>query len=113
MKAFHIHSRCLTSVGALDQIGFLEWRLRDEGWWRNGGASRGAGALSRRFLHPLHGHKHARKLLQRHVAELRGERAGWILQTHQPARVTCEDGSKKRFTLLQIHFCLVGFFRRF
>lgn len=91
MKAFHIQL-CLTSVGALDQIGFLEWRLRDEGWWRSGSASGGTHGLSRRFLHPLHGHKHTRKLLQRHVAELRGERAGWILQTHQPARVTCEEG---------------------
>lgn len=86
------HSQqCLTSVGALDQIWSLVWGLGDEGRRRSSSASRSTGRLSRRFLHPLHGHKDAGKLLQRHVAKLGGKGAWWILQTHQPTGVACDD----------------------
>ena len=93
----------LTSVGALDQVWLppdaavcLGQGLRGGGRRRSSSAGGGAGRLGRRLLHSLHGHEDAGELLQRHVAELRGEGTGWVLQTHQPARVTCADSQRDR-----------------
>lgn len=90
----------LTSVRALDQVCLpntalcLSLGYRDGRRCRGSSAGRSAGCLVRRILHSLHRHQDTGELLQRHVAELGGEGTGWILQTHQPACVTCDRRQK-------------------
>lgn len=86
----------LTGVGALDQVGLpSEAAVCRQLGGGGRGAGGGAGGLGRGLLHPFHPHEDGGELLQRHVAQLRGEGTGRVLQTHQPARVAWDDRERE------------------
>lgn len=85
----------LTRVGALDKAGFVMTLGGISG-------SRGGGkGVSLGFSDPIHSHEHTGELLQGHVPQLRGERTRGVLQTHQPAGVSCVQ-TRKQVLLLNI-----------